>query len=131
MAETPDVGCHGLQACPDTPRGSFAPGEMDGLLMQTADKATLEIFKAGDEGGSTPDLAQEIVRRAVIPAAEVGGDSRLQMPPPNRIQTEQLEHARQVMPLSACFPAHKKLNLAYHPVSPEHGLCLFLLNHIQ
>ncbi|KAK9826648.1 hypothetical protein WJX74_007820 [Apatococcus lobatus] len=62
--------------------------------FNTADKATLEIFKAGDEG-SPPDLAQEIVRRAVIPAAEVGGDSRLQMPPPNRIQTEQLEHANQ------------------------------------
>lgn len=66
--------------------------------MQTADKATLEIFKANDEGTATADLAQEIVRRAVIPAAEVGGDSRLQMPPPNRIQTEQLEHAKQVLP---------------------------------
>lgn len=74
--------------------------------MQTADKATLEIFKSEGEGSNNPDMAQEIVRRAVIPAAEVGGDSRLQMPPPNRIQTEQLEHANQVLMLAPLGPTY-------------------------
>ncbi|KAK9838227.1 hypothetical protein WJX84_004399, partial [Apatococcus fuscideae] len=62
--------------------------------FNTADKATLEVFKAEGEC-SGPDLAQEIVRRAIVPAAEVGGDSRLQLPPPSRVQVEQLDHAHQ------------------------------------
>ena len=72
--------------------------------MQTADKATLEIFKASSEENSdgASDLAQEIVRRAILPAVEIGGDSRLQMPPPNRVQSKQIDHAHQVS-LINCF----------------------------
>jgi hypothetical protein len=53
--------------------------------LQTADKAVLEIFP---KPGDSREEVLEVVRRAVSPGAEVGGDARLILPDERRIKTE-------------------------------------------
>jgi hypothetical protein len=53
----------------------------------------LEIFSKSAEG---TDEVQEVVRRAVSPGAEVGGDARLILPDERRIRTDVLEVDGQV-----------------------------------
>ena len=53
--------------------------------VQTADKAVVEIFP---EPASSSEVVAEVVRRAVSPASEIGGDARLIMPDERRIKAE-------------------------------------------
>ena len=55
-------------------------------MLQTADKAVVEVFPAPS---SAAEAVQEVVRRAVSPASEIGGDARLILPDERRIKTQE------------------------------------------
>lgn len=63
--------------------------------MQTADKAVLEVFQKPDD---SREEVQEVVRRAVSPGADVGGDARLMLPDERRIKTRYVDIDGQVVP---------------------------------
>ncbi|CAL8468118.1 g7657 [Coccomyxa elongata] len=52
--------------------------------FNTADKAVVEVFPEP----SSSDLVLEVVRRAVSPGQEIGGDARLILPDERRIKTD-------------------------------------------
>lgn len=56
--------------------------------FNTADKMSLEVFPQPPAGAS---LAEAAVLKLINPAAEVGGNSRLELPPASRIRSEARE----------------------------------------
>ncbi|KAL4430605.1 hypothetical protein ABPG77_005845 [Micractinium sp. CCAP 211/92] len=58
--------------------------------FSTADKVCLEVFPE-PRGGGAAILAEAAVLKLINPAAEIGGDARLELPPASRIKTEQRE----------------------------------------
>ncbi|EIE20677.1 hypothetical protein COCSUDRAFT_57245 [Coccomyxa subellipsoidea C-169] len=55
--------------------------------FNTADKAVVEIFPEP----SSADMVLEVVRRAVSPGQEIGGDARLILPDERRIKSETVD----------------------------------------
>ena len=54
------------------------------VCLQTADKATLEVF----ELPQSEDLTTAVISRHSNPASEIGGDARLLMPGKDRVQVQ-------------------------------------------
>lgn len=67
--------------------------------FNTADQLKLEVFVEPAPG---VPLAQAAVAKLVAPAAEIGGDSRLELPPANRIKTETRVVGDKVGPQAHC-----------------------------
>lgn len=53
-------------------------------------QVSLEVFPE-PRGGGAATLAEAAVLKLINPAAEIGGDARLELPPASRIKTEQQE----------------------------------------
>lgn len=53
--------------------------------MQTADKASLEVFDKREQD----DLATAVIAKHINPAVEIGGDARLLLPEQKRIKSSQ------------------------------------------
>lgn len=72
-------------------RDTHFPDVASALLSQTADKLSLEVFpepRPLSGSASTEALALAAVQQLMYPASDVGGDARLELPPPSRIKTE-------------------------------------------
>lgn len=67
--------------------------------FNTADQLKLEVFAEPPPG---VPLAQAAVAKLIAPAAENGGDSRLELPPASRIKTETRVVGDKVGPQDTC-----------------------------
>lgn len=56
--------------------------------FQTADKAVVEVFP--EDARTEADLVYAAVERVLYPGAEVGGNSKLELPPRDRIKSQQV-----------------------------------------
>jgi hypothetical protein len=88
---------------------------------QTADKAVVEVFP---EPASSREVVAEVVRRAVSPASEIGGDARLIMPDERRIKAESAQIGSTVrtcrlLPCLLTIPARPHASRLL--TLPEHG----------
>lgn len=56
----------------------------------------VEVLEGVDPAAAQEALVEAAIAKLVMPALEVGGDSRLEMPPKSRIKVEATEHDGQV-----------------------------------